>query len=318
MEVPPEINHNMTNPLVSVISVHFNNIIVTEEFIKSILNITYAPIEIIIVDNGSEEEPIMPLIKKYPTINFIVSDENLGFAGGNNLGIKEARGEYLLFINNDTEVTPGFMEPLVNHFKQNKNTGMASPVIKYFGTDFIQYAGSSDINHYTGRSSRKGLDEMDEGQYDFSFKTEIIHGAAVMVSREVIEQIGAMPELFFLYYEEIDWCAQAKKAGFEIWVVGESKVYHKESMSTGKASPFKQYYMTRNRILYLRRNTSSIQKISWILFFAFFTIPKNTIIYLIKTDFSSLKSFFKGVLWHFNHSKHINSCKITLPALKKV
>ncbi|MBK6266507.1 glycosyltransferase family 2 protein [Marivirga sp. S37H4] len=292
----------MNRPLISIISVHFNGLSVTEAFIQSILRIAYAPVEIIVVDNGSLHEPIAPLIEKYPSVKFIISEENLGFAGGNNLGIKEANGEYFLFINNDTEVPEGFLEPLVSHFIHNERVGMASPVIKYFGTDVIQYAGSGAINHYTGRSVRKGFEEVDKGQYDYSFPTEMIHGAAVMVRRKVIEEIGMMPELFFLYYEELDWCAQAKKAGYEIWVVGQSKVFHKESMSVGRESPFKLYYMTRNRILYLRRNTRNFQKLSWILFFIFFTIPKSTLLYLVKGNVANLKSFYKGLLWHFRNN----------------
>lgn len=289
----------MTNPLVSIISVHFNHLEVTEEFIQSILKIDYDPVEIFVVDNGSMEEPIVPIIEKYPQINFIISKKNLGFAGGNNLAIKKAKGDFLLFINNDTEVEPDFLEPLVNHFNENDKLGMVCPLIKYFNTNIIQYAGNSAINNFTGRSSRTGFKEEDKGQYNAKFQTEMIDGAAVLVKKEVIEIIGPMPEVFFLYYEEIDWCTQAKNAGYEIWVNGHSVVYHKESMSVGNNSPFKLYYMTRNRVLFLRRNTKGVQKLSWVLFFVFFTIPKNSILYLLKRDYQSLKAFYKGLIYHF-------------------
>jgi GT2 family glycosyltransferase len=298
MEVPQRSNVKTDRPLVSIISVHFNGIKITEEFIKSILNISYANFEVIVVDNDSHVEPISPLIIRYPQVKFIISDKNLGFAGGNNLGIQEARGEFLLFLNNDTEVAQDFMEPLVKHFLEHKRSGMVSPLIKYFGSEVIQYAGSGNISPYTGRSKRTGYKETDSGQYDGQFQTEMIHGAAVMVKREVIDDIGLMPEMFFLYYEEIDWCTMARNAGYETWVVGQSTVYHKESMSVGKNSPFKTYYMTRNRILFLRRNTSGIQKMSWVAFLFLFTIPKNTLLYLLKLDLKSLKAFYKGILWH--------------------
>ncbi len=301
MEINSNKHTDMNKPLVSIISVHFNHLAVTEEFIKSILKIDYAPVEIFVVDNGSVDEPISPLVAKYPEIEFIISEQNLGFAGGNNLAIKEAKGDFLLFINNDTEVEPDFLEPLVNHFSENDKLGMVCPLIKYFNTNIIQYAGNSAINNFTGRSSRTGFKEEDIGQYSAKFQTEMIDGAAVLVKKEVIKDIGLMPEVFFLYYEEIDWCTQARNAGYEIWVNGHSVVYHKESMSVGNNSPFKLYYMTRNRVLFLRRNTKGLQKLSWVLFFIFFTIPKNTLVYLLKFDFKSLRSFYKGLLWNLFH-----------------
>ncbi|SMG41922.1 hypothetical protein SAMN05661096_02837 [Marivirga sericea] len=301
METTAGTYEDINPPLVSIISVHFNNLKVTEEFIKSILQIDYTHVEIFIVDNGSLSEPIAPLIEQYPEIKFIISESNLGFAGGNNLAIKEAKGELLLFINNDTEVETDFMNPLVKHFAENPNVGMVCPLIKYFNTNIIQYAGNSAISNFTGRSSRIGFKEEDLGQYNGAFRTEMIDGAAVLVKKEVIDAIGLMPEVFFLYYEEIDWCTQAKDAGYEIWVNGNSVVYHKESMSVGKNSPFKLYYMTRNRVLFLRRNTRGIQKVSWMLFIMFFTIPKNLILYIAKGDLKSLKSFCKGLYWNLIH-----------------
>ncbi|GAA5034652.1 glycosyl transferase [Marivirga lumbricoides] len=288
----------MSNPLVSIISVHFNGTKITEEFIKSILQISYSPVEVFIVDNGSEQEPLEPLTQKYPEIKFIISEKNLGFAGGNNLAIKQASGEYLLFINNDTEVPINFLEPLIDHFLSHPNAGMASPLIKYFNTNIIQYAGNSKVNLLTGRSKRLGFKEEDHGQYDFNFKTGMIHGAALLVRDKVIEEIGLMPESFFLYYEELDWCTRAQKKGYETWVIGKSTIFHKESMSVGKNSPFKLYYMTRNRILFLRRNTEGVKRLSWVLFFLIFTMPKSTLLYIFKRDFQSLKSFYKGVFWN--------------------
>ena len=293
-----KIKHKMDNPLVSVISVHYNGVEFTEAFINSILKITYEPIEVIIVDNGSPYEPIEPLISKYPEVKFIVSEDNLGFAGGNNLGMKVAKGQFFLFLNNDTEVPENFLEPIMDHFKTHPDTGMVSPLIKYFNTNIIQYAGNGAINLLTGRSERAGINEEDKGQYNFNYRTEMIHGAALMVRKSVIDEIGLMPEIYFLYYEEIDWCIQAQVRGYETWVIGESQIFHKESMSVGKDSPFKLYYMTRNRVLFLRRNTKGLQKLSWVLFFIFFTIPKNSIVYLLKGHMKSLRAFYKGLLYN--------------------
>lgn len=285
-------------PIVSIISVHFNQIALTEAFINSVLGQSYTDFELIIVDNGSVGEPLSPLLDKYPMVCFIISKENLGFAGGNNLGIEKSQGGFLFFLNNDTEIQDDTIEILVEHFKKHPLCGMLSPKIKYYDTNTIQYAGSGEINFYTGRNTRVGYKEIDSGQFDRVYRTEIIHGAAMMVSRQLINSVGMMPAEFFLYYEEIDWCQQAKEAGFEIWFNGYSTVFHKESMSIGKNSPLKTYYMSRNRLLFMRRHTRGFKKISWIAFFILFSIPKNLLTFAVKQDWNNLKEFLKGVKWN--------------------
>src|SRR5688500_20245283 len=123
----------------------------------------------------------------------------------------------------------------------------------------------------------------------------------MMVPRRVIDKVGMMPEFFFLYYEEVDWCESIKKAGYKIFFVPASKVYHKESMSIGKSSTLKTYYMTRNRLLFMRRNTSGMEKVSWVLFFLIFSLPKNMITYLLNREAEHLKAFLKVFIWHITH-----------------
>ena len=108
--------------------------------------------------------------------------------------------------------------------------------------DIIQYAGFTRISEVTSRNRKIGFGETDKGQYDFSRETAYAHGAAMLVRNEVVKQVGMMSYAFFLYYEEADWCERIKKAGFQIWFAGESKVYHKESITTGKDSKLKLFY----------------------------------------------------------------------------
>jgi GT2 family glycosyltransferase len=298
-----------TAPLVSIITINYNQLKHTCALLDSLRKISYPGVEVIVVDNASVENPETTITQSYPEVTLIMSKENLGFAGGNNLGIAIAKGKYLLFINNDTEVDSGFLEPLVNLFETNPAAGIASPKIIYYNSgDIIQYAGCYRINPYTGRNKRIGYKEKDLGQHDTLRETDLAHGAAMMVPRSVIDKAGAMPEIFFLYYEELDWCESIKNAGYKIYVVPASKVYHKESMSVGKNSTLKTYYMTRNRLLFMRRNTSGLTKVSWILFFLIFSIPKNTAGYILKRDTAQLKAFWKGFIWnamHFTNGKKL-------------
>jgi GT2 family glycosyltransferase len=289
-------------PCVTIITINYNQVEHTCELLASLEKTTYPNKEIIVVDNGSEENPEQLIRRNFPSVKVIVSPENLGFAGGNNLGIVASHGKYLLFLNNDTEVDPGFLEPLVDMFEANPDAGAASSKILYYNSDeTIQYAGSGSIDHFTGRSKRIGWMERDNGQYDDLRETNLAHGAAMMVPRTIIDKVGMMPEFFFLYYEEVDWCESIKKAGYKIFYVPASKVYHKESMSIGKESVLKTYYLTRNRLLYMRRNTSGLKKITWILFFLIFSIPKNALTFTLQRDMDRAKAFWKGLLWNLTH-----------------
>jgi len=289
-------------PLVSIITINFNQLKLTCEMLDSLRKLSWPAVEIIVVDNHSAEDPTTVITERYPEVKLIVSKENLGFAGGNNLGIQASKGEYLFFLNNDTEVDKGVLEPLIEVFNSNPDAGVASSKLLYFGSDeIIQYAGSSRIDPFTGRSRRVGHMEKDRGQYDRVCETALAHGAAMMVPRRVIDKVGVMPEFFFLYYEEVDWCESIKRAGYKIFFVPGSKVYHKESMSIGKGSTLKTYYMTRNRLLYMRRNTAGLIKLTWILFFLFFSLPKNAVKFTLKRDLEHARAFWKGLMWNVTH-----------------
>jgi GT2 family glycosyltransferase len=290
------------SPVVSIITINYNQLQLTCALLDSLRKITYPAVEIIVVDNNSVQDPTPVITEAYPEVKLIVSKENLGFAGGNNLGIRASSGEYVLFLNNDTEVNPGVLEPLVSLFQSNPKAGAASSKILYYNSgETIQYAGSSRIDPFTGRSKRVGYMEKDHGQYNKVCETDLAHGAAMMVPRRIIDKVGMMPEFFFLYYEEVDWCESIKRAGYKIYFVPGSKVYHKESMSIGKGSTLKTYYMTRNRLLYMRRNTTGLMKVIWILFFLFFSLPKNALMFTLKRDLQHARAFWRGLLWNITH-----------------
>jgi GT2 family glycosyltransferase len=299
------------SPRVSIITINYNQVKYTCELLESLRHVTYPDVEVIVVDNFSAEDPTDLITTRYPEVTFVRSRQNLGFAGGNNLGIQAATGKYLLFLNNDTEVDPGFLEPMVALFENDPKAGMASSKLIYHNSGgIIQYAGSTCVNPFTGRNKRVGFKEKDNGQYDTLRETDLVHGASMMVPRSVIDQVGMMPEFFFLYYEEIDWCESIKKAGFKIFFVPQSTVYHKESMSVGKNSTLKTYYMTRNRLLFMRRNTSGLKKLFWIFFFLSFSLPKNVLTYALQRDVEHGKAFWKGLIWNITHLSNGQKLKL--------
>lgn len=296
---------------ISVITVNFNHHYVTEELLCSIFKKnTYPNIEIIVVDNGSTENPVPEWNKKYPGVTFIRSDINLGFAGGNNAGIKAAKGDYLFLVNNDTEFTEGLTEKLAETLDQHPDAGIVSPKIRYFHSpDILQYAGFTPMNYYTARNRCVGQFEKDTGQYDhLTGETGFAHGAAMMVRKEAIEKAGKMSENFFLYYEEMDWSEHIKRAGYTIRINMQALIYHKESVSVGSKSALKEYFMNRNRILFIRRNCSHTTLFIFWLYFLMIVTPRNIIEYARMNKWNFIKVLGKAITWNFTNN--INSSNV--------
>lgn len=292
---------------VSIVTVNFNQSAVTEDLLESIEKLnSYKNIEIIVVDNASIANPLPEWSLKYSHVIFIRSEINLGFAGGNNLGIKAATGDYLFLVNNDTEFTPGLVEKLVHVMDTNPEVGMISPMIKYYSDkQLIQYAGYTPMNYYTCRNTCIGLKQKDTGQYDhITGPTAYCHGAAMMIRKEAADKAGLMSENFFLYYEEVDWCEHIVKAGYKAWVCTDALIYHKESVSVGKKSRLKEYFMNRNRVLFIRRNAPLSKTLIFYIYFLLLVVPRNLVAYLKSGNRNFIPMLFKAIWWNFTHSKN--------------
>ncbi len=290
-------------PLVSVVTINYNQSKVTADLLLSMRNITYPHVEIIVVDNASPSDDPDALKILFPEITLIKSSENLGFAGGNNIGIRHAKGDYILLLNNDTEVAPDFLEPLICKFVQDPRVGAVSPKIYFHHTPkMLQFTGISPINKITIRSTGWGFGKMDEGQFDEDKESYFAHGAAMMVPRKVIEEVGLMAEIFFLYYEEMDWGQRIRNAGYKILYVHNSIIYHKESVSTGKLSPLKIYYLNRARIIYMRRNVKGLPHLAAFLYLCLVAFPKNVLVFLVSGNFLLLKAYLRAMLWNMRNT----------------
>lgn len=299
-------NHGQKHfPFVSIITLNYNGTVDTCRFLESTRQLTYKNYEVLVCDMHSAEDPTPAVTAgNYPNTKILLSHKNLGFAGGNNWGMRQARGDYFLIINNDTEVHPNLLEELLEPFTSNNSIGATCPKIKYFDNpSVIQYAGFAAMNMFTGRTHTIGDKETDKGQYETPGFTNGAHGCAMMVKKEMCENTGMFPEKFFLYYEEWDWSMRMLKKGYKIFYQPTALVLHKESMSVGKNSLLKTYYLSRNRILFMRRNCSTIQLIVFFFFYSFFTFPKTVFTSLLGGDIKGLKAFCKAVWWNIVHSK---------------
>ncbi len=290
-------------PLVSIITVNFNQSEVTCDFIESLNKITYPNFEVIVVDNNSTEDNPEIIKERFPNIILIRNPINYGFAAGNNFGLMRAKGDYVMLLNNDIEVPRDFMEPLVEKLERNPDIGAVSPKIRFFyQPDTFQYAGYTPINNITMRNFAIGFREKDKGQYNEDRITPYAHGAAMMVPMEVVKKVGLMSYIFFLYYEEADWCARIANEGYKMYYVHNSYVLHKESISTGKLSALKIYYQNRNRLVYMRRNIHGKEFLLGIAYQVFIAIPKNAFKFLLRGKIKLFLAYYKAIGWNLKNA----------------
>lgn len=290
----------MTNniPDISFITICYNGFKDTCELIESLQNkISSVSYEIIVVDNASRENEAEKIKKIYPSVITIRSDLNRGFSGGNNIGIRVATGKYIFLINNDTYIESDNIDCLIERLESRPEIGGISPKIRFaFPPQHIQFAGFTPLSHITLRNSIVGFGCPDDGNYDIPHSTPYLHGAAMMIKREVIEKVGLMPEIFFLYYEELDWSTSITRAGYKLWYEPRCTVFHKESQSTGQLSKLRTYYLTRNRILYARRNLTGFVRLVSILYLSTVATGKNSLVFALKGRFALIGSICRGVI----------------------
>ena len=289
-------------PLVSIVTLNWNQAEVTCDLLASLSRVSYPHIEVIVVDNGSDPRDVGRISRSFPRPRVVRSRTNLGFTGGNNLGMHVARGKYVLLLNNDTEVDRGFLEPLVAAMEADPGLGAASPKIRYYHEpDRIQYAGGTAVDGRTGQARWIGSGEIDRGQHDASGDTEMGHGAALLIRRRVLEEVGLLGPDFFIYYEELDFGTRLRRAGWRVHYAAESVVWHKESVTVGKASPFKTEYQTRNRILYLRRNAAGWRRSLAVARLVGLVAPAHVARHAVRREWAHVRAIVRGLRWHLTH-----------------
>ena len=284
----------------SIITINYNGLKDTCELLGT-LPLEDNSLEVIVVDNASKEDEASIIEQRYPTVTVIRSPQNFGFAGGNNLGIKAAHGRYMFFLNNDTVLRhqTSDIRPLIDRLESSDKIGAVCPKIRFSWEHHpIQYAGYTPLSPITMRNHAIGFGEDDHGQYDTPHPTPYAHGAAMMVKREVIDKAGFMPECYFLYYEELDWSMMIRRAGYDIWYEPACTIYHKESQTTGQMSALRTYYVTRNRLLFVRRNNRSLTRYVTYLYLIIVVAGKDLLKHLLQRRTDLAKATIRGIL-HF-------------------
>lgn len=286
----------MENDKVAIIILNWNSYKDTLECLYSLKSLTHNNFTVFLIDNDSTDGSFEKLKKTYLEdslfnldIEFIQSGANLGFAGGNNIGIRRAYDlgyQYFWLLNNDTIVTPNALDELVYEIKRDNNIGIVGSKILFYGTNKIWFAGGR-LNQWTGNVIHVGEKEVDEGQYDDSKEVDYITGCSLLFKRAVLESIGYMKEDYFLYYEETDWNVRAKRKGWKIRLVPNSVISHKVSISSGginNPSPYVEYYIIRNAFIMIRRTQSKLKVIVAFLYIFWKTFKKFVKMFVKRYD----------------------------------
>jgi len=286
-------------PKVSIIILNWNGKEDTTECLESLKRISYSNYEIILVDNGSSDGSVEFLKERYPQIEIIENGRNLGFAEGNNVGIKKAieKGtEYVLLLNNDTIVDPKFLGELVKVAESNPKIGIAGPKTYYYDyngrKDIINFAGGK-FDIWKGESYHIGINEIDTGQYDEIRVVDYVEGSCLLAKKEMIEKVGLLNPVYFVYWEENDLCLRASRAGYKSVYAPGAKIWHKVTSST--PNQFAIYLRSRNIFILIKMHSTKLQFLSFFLYFFLFQFWFKSAIFLIyHRDLKSFKSFFKG------------------------
>lgn len=248
-----------TKASVFIIILNWNGRDDTLACLASVAQINYPSFRVIVVDNGSTDNSVDAIRTAFPAVDLIETGKNLGFAGGNNVGIRcalELGADYVFLLNNDTEVDPGLLDAFAVAAERYPNAGVFGGKIYYHAEpQRIWYAGAR-WNQDTARFDQVGEGELDDGRtYSAACETDYACGCAFLLPAARLREIGLLDEDFFLYFEETDWCFRAKKAGHPSIFVPEAKLWHKVSVSFGgEGSPLALYFITRNRLLWARRH----------------------------------------------------------------
>ena len=286
-------------PLVGIIVLNYKNATDTEECIESLRKIVYKNYFIIIVDNNSQDGSFEKLSELYPELIVLETGENRGYAAGNNYGIRYALkkgAEYVCILNNDVVVDPSFLTKLVNYMEQHQTVGMTGAnICEYYNREIVQSTGFI-VNYNTARTPHINAGKrVKDVIHDQPLPCDVVCGACMMVRKEIISKIGMIPEIYFLFYEETEWCVRAKKAGFEIVSIMDAIVYHKGSATIKKTNGISNYYMRRNSVLFERRNASILQNIVFFMF-----ITAREVYHLIRrdrlSDYENLRALKDGYL----------------------
>ena len=245
------------SPRVAAIVLSYNGIDYTLECLASLQAQDYKMLDVILVDNNSQDDTVNTVAAKFPQVQIIASQENLGYASGNNLGMQKAIDlgcDTFFLVNNDTRLSPDCVSKLVSAIEDYPHAGAVGPMVHTF--DVKEQIGSAGgkIDWRSASASNIGAGEIDRHQYP-SREVDFINGCGLMVTRNAVDRAGMLDPKYFMYWEETDWCMRIQRAGFTIRFEPRAQMQHHTTLQDNAQSPTTIYYLTRNRLLFFYQYT---------------------------------------------------------------
>jgi len=248
---------------------NWNNAPDTLECLASVARLRYDNGDAVVVDNGSTDGSVAAIRDKYPAVTILENHENLGYAEGNNVGVRfslESGADYVFILNNDALVSPETLSCLVAAATAHPDAGFLGPKVYHRESPQVIQSVGGMFNKYW-ESCYRGMDEVEQGQFEELTNVDFVCGCAVLVSRRAIERIGLLDPRFFLYREDVDWCYRATRAGFKVLYVPAATVWHRSPHIREAELPRTTYYMARNALLFLAKNGLGPIEIAKVLIF---------------------------------------------------
>lgn len=304
-------------PLVSVIILNFNGQQMTVDCLRSLSKQNYSNLEIIVVDNASTDKSVETIRKKFPKVKVILNGRNFGFAQGNNVGCKKARGELILFLNNDALVEKNFLRPLVEKITSEDFVGAVQPkILCYSKKDIIDSVGSYFLK--SGFLYHYGHNKRDQKKYNKESEIFTMKGACMLFKKEVLNKVGVFDKDYFAYFEETDLCQRTWIAGYKIFYVPKSKIFHIGGQTARKLeSSFVQYNSYKNRIYTYLKNFEIAYLIKVLPLHIFFC-EIISFIYLITFEFSLFWTVQRALFWNLIKIPKIMEDRKFIKKIRKV
>ena len=294
----------INKPSLAVILVNWKKYDLTSNCIESLNRSIYKNFQIILVDNEFSSINIIKLKAKHNELIVFKENKNLGFAGGNNIGIRyalENKYDYIMLLNNDTEVKNNFILPLIKCLEKSPSLGAVQPLILNFSNKSIIWNAGGKLNKFLGTASTRFNNIELNSSNVFNDCTDWISGCCILIKSEVLKKVGLLDENFFTYYEDVDWSLRIKNEGYGLGFVKESVIYHHGSSSSinkqnkeGNLSAKVHYFNIRNHIILLKKHKNLFNSIG-IMFFQIFKIVSYIFYFLIRLRFNKLGMVVKGL-----------------------
>ncbi len=285
-------------PGVAVVVLNWNGTDDTLECLNSLVQVDYPAYEIVVVDNGSRVSPRPRIVAQFPSVTYLETGVNLGYAGGNNVGIRYALSaghEYVFVLNNDTAVEPDVLRRAVAVAETDPAIGVLGVQIMSWEDPALTWIAYGEVTYRQGLVRLIGY--LSRKPYEEQKDVPWVPGTAMLLRRRALETVGLFDEEFFAYHEDVDWCTAAREHGFRVVYAPVARIYHKGHRSSGGKGhvTLRQYLAGRNMVLYVRKHATGRQAAKFVAF-QLVTLPFQYLRRLLTWEQAGVSLKVRGML----------------------